>query len=317
MKIAFFGLPLAAHLLGLDGHDLRLVVLSPVSAPGRRRVEQRWGRQRVLAAADLGQALTRQVDRRLAECGADLIVSWYWTRRILERWLERAPLGGLGVHPSLLPRHRGPNPFFWAIDAGDAVTGVTVHRLTEEYDAGPIVDQACVPVGDRNAWQLARALDRPSLERLRDVLRRMHQGVALNALPQDENAATQAPEPTGELLRVDWTWSTDRVLRRVQALAPVPGLALEIGQVPLFVTRAGPAKRFVRALWPGEAAVDAKGFELVIRTGDGAIRVERAVLGCEAMQPGRELDGAALAALIAPSRDEVLDCAPPSLERPR
>lgn len=311
MKIAFFGLPLAAHLLGVDGHDLRLVVLAPVAAPGKRRVERLAGSERVVSAAALAAgALEREVDRRLPSSGAEIIVSWYWTRRLAGRWLERVPLGGIGAHPSLLPRHRGPNPFFWAIDSGDALSGVTVHRVVERYDAGEILDQASIPIGNRNAWQLARALDRPSLERLRHVLARLDRGEALSGVPQDESARTLAPEPSGAELRVDWRWPTDRVLRRIRALSPVPGLALEIAEVPLFVVDAARASRFPVALHPGEAAWDAS--RLVIRTGDGAIRVQRAVLGYGSVEPGRELDAGGLAAFVAPTSGEVLDSRSPS-----
>jgi methionyl-tRNA formyltransferase len=310
MKIAFFGLPLGAYLLGLDGHDLRLIVLAPIAAPGERRVRRLTGPGRVVGAAELGDALEAEVERRLPACGAEIIVSWYWTRRIPERWLAQVPRGGIGVHPSLLPRHRGPDPFFWAIDAGDSLTGVTVHRLVERYDAGEILDQASLRIGDRDAWQLARALDRPSLARLRHVLGRLGRGEPLSGVHQDESARTLAPEPSGAELRVDWRWPTDRVLRRVRALAPVPGLALEVAGVPLFVTRAGATTRFPAALLPGEAAWNASG--LVIRTGDGAIQVERAVLGEGSVEAGREFDVAGLAAFVASRGGEMIDSASPT-----
>lgn len=312
MKIAFFGLPLAACLLDVDGHDLRLVVLAPVAAPGRRRVERLAGAGRVLSAAEFGGALEGEVDRRLKDAGAEILVSWYWTRHLPKRWLAQTPLGAIGVHPSLLPRHRGPDPFFWAIDGGDAVTGVTVHRLVERYDAGEILDQVAVPVGSANAWQLARALDRPALTRLRHVLGRIDRGEQLVGVTQDESARTLAPEPSGNELRVDWRWPTERVLRRVRALAPVPGLALEIAGVPLLVIAASSADRFPAALWPGEASWDAT--QLVIRTGDGALRVERAVLGLDSAEPGRELRGSELAAFVASNGGQVLDSANLTLE---
>lgn len=291
MKIAYFGLPLGAWALWRDGHNLGLVVLSPVPAPGRRRLG------RVLDSAVrldfLEGARESDVGRALGAEPPDLILSWFWTRRLPEAWLAYAALGGYNVHPSLLPRHRGPNPYFAAIDAGDGVTGVTLHRLDANYDTGPIMATESVAVGDRNAWQLARALDRPSLRLLRQAARWARDGGLPRPLPQLEQDATWAGEPDGDQLRVDWRWPTARILHRIRALAPVPGLALAIHGIDFFVTRARVASVPALALDPGEAAV-ADGV-VVIRTGDAAIAIERAVHA----DTEAELDAATLASLLA------------------
>jgi len=279
MRVAFFGLPLGALLLEADGHTIELAVLSPFEAPGRRRLLGRLGRERVLEAAGL-----EQVEERLRE--TDLVVSWFWSRKLPERWLARGRLGAIGVHPSLLPRHRGPNPYFWAIDSGDAETGVSVHRLSAEYDQGDVLHAVAMGVGDRDAWQLARALDRPSLRALRDVVAAFARGEPPRGAPQDESLVTWAPEPEGELLRVDWSWPTERVLRRIRALSPVPGVALELCGRDVFVTRAAPATSWPGALAPGEAAaLGDPPVDVVIRTGDGAVRVVRAVFADEEALP--------------------------------
>lgn len=278
MKVGYFGLPLGAHLLLQDGHELDPCVLSPLAAPGRRRVTRQVPTASLLDALGVPRArFDAQIEQALARARPDLIVSWFWTRLLPAAWLNAAPLGGIGVHPSLLPRHRGPNPYFWNIDSGEAEAGVTLHTLAPEYDTGAILAQRAISVGERNSWQLARALDRPSLALLREGVGRFARSHPPTPTAQDERAATWAPEPTGRELKVDWTWSTERVLRRIRAISPVPGLAVEIGERHFFVTRAEPASDFVQALEPGEAAVMGHpGGTLVIRTGDGAIAVERA-----------------------------------------
>src|SRR2546428_4468662 len=55
-------------------------------------------------------------------------------------------LGWLNIHPSLLPRHRGPEPIYWAIAQGDRETGITLHWAAERIDAGPILEQRTVPI---------------------------------------------------------------------------------------------------------------------------------------------------------------------------
>jgi methionyl-tRNA formyltransferase len=295
LRIAFFGLPLAGYLLARDGHDLRFAVLAPVAAPGRQRLKRELGAAPMLDAAELGDSLDAAVDELFERERPDLLVSWFWTRKLPERWLRVPRFGAIGAHPSLLPRHRGPNPYFWAIDEGDAETGVSIHRLTAEYDDGDVLLTRRLSIGEKNSWQLARALDRPSLAAMRDAVTRFASGEKLSFTPQAEHEVTWAPEPDDALLRADFGESTERVLRRIRALSPVPGLALEIEGLGLTVTSARPAAVFPAALFAGEAAVS-NGW-LVLRTGDGAIAVERAIV--ESSEGERELTREALGASVA------------------
>jgi len=300
LRVAYFGLPLGACLLRADGHELGLCVLSPIDAPGRRRIGRLLG-ERVIDALGASGELDGVIERALRRTSFDLLVSWFWTRRLPARWLALPAHGGIGAHPSLLPRHRGPNPYFWAIDSGDAETGVSIHRLTPEYDDGDVLLQARLSVGERNSWQLARALDRPALALLRRAVKLYTQGGAPAAEPQDEAVATWAPEPDGDLLRADFSWPAERVLRRLRALSPVPGLALEIRGLAFFATRARVSDDFPRALLPGEAAVTPQG-TVVIRCADRGIAIERAVAGEAsrgAVAEGTELDERTLGRLVS------------------
>jgi methionyl-tRNA formyltransferase len=296
-RIAYFGLPLVACLLVREGFSIEVAVLPPIAAPGGFRLERLLG-NRVVRLTE-GQDARGLDDALLERMGTpDLLVSWYYSRRLSPRLLGRPRLGAIGAHPSLLPRHRGPNPFFAAIDAGDARTGVSIHRLEEDYDTGDVLLAESIDVGDRDAWQLARALDRPSVRRLLQATRRFANGMSPEGLPQDPSLATWAPEPKGDLLRVEWSWETARVLRRIRALSPVPGLALEIGECELFVTRAAAASDYPRALLPGEAA--RVGDAIVVRTADGAIALERAQLVTDDEDDsGTLLDAAGIASATA------------------
>jgi methionyl-tRNA formyltransferase len=266
MRIAFFGLPLAAVLLDRDGHQL--VVACLVDGNGMRRVARRLGARRIECSPDLAVDATFE---RVRDAAPQLIVSWFWTKPIPNRFLALAP--SVGVHPSLLPRHRGPDPYFWAIDGGDEVTGVTAHRLEEEYDTGPVLAQRSLPIDPRwDAWALARALDRPSLALLLDVVRAIASGRLPPEIEQNENAATWAPRPAEEDLAIRWSWPAARIERRVRAAAPWPGVWTEIGQEIAVVVRAKATRDFPRALAPGEAAVRADGVA-VVRAGEDAIEL--------------------------------------------
>src|SRR5262245_51013634 len=105
MRIAFFGLPLAALLLAADGHDIALCALSRSDAVGVRRASRLFGDRLLLRPKADDPALLR----RVSALEPDLLVSWFWTTRLPMALVGAARLGGIGAHPSLLPRHRGPD----------------------------------------------------------------------------------------------------------------------------------------------------------------------------------------------------------------
>ncbi len=267
MKIAFFGLPLAAVLLARDGHEIAYAAACR-RAPGLRRLSRSIAPGRTHVRPDVESARTLA---RVRAAAPDLIVSWFWTTRLPASILALAP--SVGVHPSLLPRHRGPDPIFWAIDAGDAVTGVTAHRLGEEYDTGDVLAQRELRVDPGwNGWQLARALDRPSLGLLRDVARAHAEGRPPTPVPQDESLATAAPELDDEAMAIRWTWPAARIERRVRAAAPWPGAWTEVSGRFVTLVRVRPTGDYPRALEPAEAAVRADGVA-VVRAGDDAVEL--------------------------------------------
>jgi methionyl-tRNA formyltransferase len=84
----------------------------------------------------------------LARLRPDAIAVACFPGRLPPSLLDLPPLGALNVHPSLLPRDRGPSPLFWAFHRGDDATGVTVHLMEETLDTGPIVRQWAVAIAE-------------------------------------------------------------------------------------------------------------------------------------------------------------------------
>jgi methionyl-tRNA formyltransferase len=288
MLIAFFGLPLAALLLCRDGHDVGLAVLSRPEAVGQRRLRRLLGGARVCQRRDLDDDETRE---RIERLRPDLVVSWFWTAKLPLHVVSLARLGGIGAHPSLLPRHRGPDPYFAAIDRGDSETGVTIHRIDDSYDTGAVLAQQRLAIDPAwNAWQLARRLDRPSLDLLRDVVNRLARGESVPEVRQDERLATWAPEPDNDTCEIRWSSATEPLVRRIRALCPAPGAFTQIGSEIVTILEARATASYPRALLPGEGAV--VGGTAVIRTGDHAVEL----LAGE--RDGQPLDRQALATLV-------------------
>lgn len=152
------------------------------------------------AARAAGIEVTVQADPKLVVAseiapGTDLIVTAHSHARIGSKALAAAKLGGIGYHPSLLPRHRGIAAVEWTIKQGDPIAGGTVYHLAERMDAGAIAaqDWCFVKKGEtaRELWE--RALAPLGLRLLAEVIDYAKQHGTLPAKPQDEQFATQAP----------------------------------------------------------------------------------------------------------------------------
>jgi methionyl-tRNA formyltransferase len=275
MRLLYLGLPLGAEALRRAGYMPVAACIWHLDAPGLRRLRARAGRAGALV---LGQPNLSHpaVVAALASLRPDALLSWFWPRLIPPEVLRLPAHGAFGVHPSLLPRWRGPDPYFWAIRAGDAESGVTLHRLESVYDTGDVIAQHRVAIApDDDAWSLARKLDRASLSLLVDAAGRLARGETLAGTPQDEAAATWAPRPDEGHLAVRWKAPSDEVLRLVRAAAPLPGAGCRLGDVDVRLLRASRASEpGPRALLPGEAFVSADG-ALAVRCGDGeAVRLD-------------------------------------------
>jgi methionyl-tRNA formyltransferase len=125
----------------------------------------------------------------------DLIITAHSHARIGKDALAAAKLGGIGYHPSLLPRHRGMAAIEWTIKEGDPIAGGTIYHLADKMDAGAIAAQDWVFVkkGEtaRELWE--RALAPLGLRLLAEVIDSAKANGSLPAKPQDEQFATQAP----------------------------------------------------------------------------------------------------------------------------
>jgi methionyl-tRNA formyltransferase len=208
----------------------------------------------------------------------DLIVSGGFPWRIPAEVLDAARYGGINTHDALLPRHRGPNATGWAFRLGDRETGVTIHRLSPEFDTGAILAQHRVPIEDHDTWdtllpQFVQAL--PAL--LGQAIDRIARGDPGD--PQDEALATEAGLFPPEWRPIDWNQPARSIHNQVRSwvgLRDIPAGALgELdGQMTQIVrTRLlPPRENGTRTETPG-TILKRSDDHLVVQCGDGPLEI--------------------------------------------
>lgn len=156
----------------------------------------------------------------------DLVLCGGYPWRIPPEVIAIPPLGIVNGHPSLLPRHRGPYPFAWAIRERDDVLGITYHLMDAEFDTGPILAQASRPFPEDTELEgMVPVLQEITKEALTAALQRLFAGD--RGTPQTEDGATWAPAFEDDYREIDWSWPAAEIHRQVRAwrwsFQPDPG----------------------------------------------------------------------------------------------
>jgi len=164
----------------------------------------------------------------------DLLLCWAFPWKIPLTALETPRLGSINLHPGLLPRHRGPVPLAWALRDGDPHFGVTWNRMDAEFDTGPILAQATVPIEDDDCTidDVAPKLVATALDLLPAVLARVSAGD--RGEPQTAEGASWAGHFGEDYATIDLARPAPYVHDQVRAwhftfgLAPLPGPILAL-----------------------------------------------------------------------------------------
>jgi methionyl-tRNA formyltransferase len=183
--------------------------------------------------------------------------------------LDIPPRGTLNVHASLLPRWRGASPITAAILAGDSQTGVTIMRLDEGMDTGPILSQASLPIlSEDTTGSLTERLAELGAQLLMQTLPRWLNG-EIQPRPQDSSQATTCAPVRKESGRMDWRQPAAVLERVVRAYSPWPGaFCLWNGRL-LKIVQARVVSAATAGAEPGEVGSTPEGPAVV--TGDGLL----------------------------------------------
>jgi methionyl-tRNA formyltransferase len=272
MRIVFMGTPEFAvpTLLALHeaGHEIPVVYTQPPRPAGRGKAERKSPVQ--LAAEGLGIEVCHPLSLRDLDAQADflaheaeLAVVVAYGLILPMAILEGPKRGCLNAHASLLPRWRGAAPIQRSILAGDHVTGVTIMRMEQGLDTGPMLAAARVPVEDKTSGELHAELAEIGARLLVETVAQLDQ---IKPEPQPELGATYAAKIHKSEARIDWSRPAELVEREVRAFAPYPGSWFELDGERIKVLRA----RTIGVNGFDGTVLDDK---LTIACGQGAIRL--------------------------------------------
>jgi len=287
MRIIFMGSPDFA-VPSLDalveaGHEVAAVYAQPPRPAGRGKAERKTAVHE--RADELGIAVRTprtlrdpEEQARFAALDADLAVVAAYGLILPKPILDAPRQGCINVHASLLPRWRGAAPIQRAILAGDEVSGVTIMRMDEGLDTGPMLLMREVDIRGKNAGQVTEQLANLGAQALVDWLADPSPGQ-----PQPDEGATYASKVDKSEARIDWSRSAAEIERQVRAFNPVPGAWFEANgeRVKLLEAEVEPSVRHSRESGnPASFESSEKQRDPRFRGGDGLVLDDALLVQC-------------------------------------
>ena len=278
MKVVFFGTPEFAvptlDRLVSSTHEVVLVISRPDRPVGRKQVLTsppvvESARSHGIEVSQPKNLKSESIDSMISDCGADAAVVVAYGKLIPGRLLGVPRHGFVNLHPSLLPRHRGPSPIQWSLVCGDRATGVTTMQLDEGMDTGPLLLQKRVPIEDgETAELLAPRLAELGADLIVETLDRLEAG-DLTPRPQPTDGVNTTPMLRRNFAKVDWSMPARQLVNRLRGFTPWPGLYTRFrgGRLKLFgLEEVKPAPKGTED--PG-TVLEATEDGIVVRTGRG------------------------------------------------
>jgi methionyl-tRNA formyltransferase len=214
----------------------------------------------------------------LAPIRPDLIISGGFPWRIPPEVIDLPRLGAINMHPSLLPRHRGPNSVGWAFRAGDPEMGFTVHRLDADFDTGRILVQVPIPIDDDDDTDAFHAKLGPLIPQLLGAaLERVARGEP--GEEQDETRATYAGLFEDEWRTIDWSRPARTIHNQVRSwvgFRDIPAGAMgQVGSDTLLIirTRLVPDHAPATPVAAPGTLLSPHGETMLVQCGDGPLEI--------------------------------------------
>ena len=280
-RVVFFGTPAFAvpslRRLIEEGHQVVAAVAQPDRPSGRGRklsvgAVKQEARSRGIPVLQPERLRDEGFLAELSALRADLGVVAAYGKILPAAVLDTPRLGLLNVHASLLPRWRGASPVHRAVMAGDTETGVSIMRVVQALDAGPVLDTARRPIGpDETSEEVERDLSVMGADLLVRVVAALASGDARQT-PQDDSQATYAPVLKKEEGLIRWERDARAIHDQVRGLHPWPRAFTSIEGVHVIVHRSSVESEDGTPGLPGEIrSVSRSG--IVVAAGRGSVRL--------------------------------------------
>ncbi|MEZ6136867.1 MAG: methionyl-tRNA formyltransferase [Pirellulaceae bacterium] len=229
-----FAVP-SAQALVADGHEIPLVVTRPLANPAAKKLPPRplfdWAQARGDKVFEPPSINAPEAIEVVKSQHADLLFVCDYGQILSKACLGAARLGGINLHGSILPRHRGAAPVQWSILRGDNLAGVTVIHMTPGLDAGPAlaIEQRQIKP-DETAEELEPRLAQAGVDAVRTAIVQLESWDGVSALGeiQDKTLVTKAPRFCKADGALDFRLSADYLVRLVRACQPWPGTFAEL-----------------------------------------------------------------------------------------
>jgi methionyl-tRNA formyltransferase len=241
-----FGVPTLRALLAA-GHSIVHVFTQPDRPSGRGKVLTPTPIGAL--AMELGLPLTRTENINAEPLPtADLMVVIAFGQKIAPAVVNHPRLGSVNLHSSRLPKYRGAAPINWAVIHGDSITGSSIIRLADKMDAGAVLAQSELKIGDdETADELHDRLASDGAPLMLRLIEQLIDGTATET-EQDHALATIAPKLSRKTGAIDWTKPAAAIARLINGLSPWPGCKVKLldGEMEiatLTLLRAKPANR--------------------------------------------------------------------------
>jgi methionyl-tRNA formyltransferase len=286
MRIVYFGLDefAAPTLLKLISSDHEIVAVVTRSEEVSRddilsqtlaRIQTEKPGLEVLLCENIN---TPELIKKMKDLKADLGIVVAFKQEPTESLRSAFEGGCIGIHPSLLPKYRGPSPIAWALLKGEKKTGVTVFRIADQPYSGPVLVQRETMIRPDEIWfELHYRLARVACDAIDVALKTLNEDLHYAGVPQNEAQATWAPELTENDCFLSFDESAETIATKCRATWPVPGVLLryvnmngEIETLKIVRARAGSGNFQVR---PGTVTPEFK-----IATTNGDLEIQQVEL---------------------------------------
>ena len=202
----------------------------------------------------------------------DLIVVCIFPQILKAAILQTPRLGVINCHPSLLPRYAGPQPEFWMLKNGESLAGVTVHVMTEKIDAGDIVAQQELIIGENeNTGQLSQRQHYAAAALLTEAVNAMAQGT-IDLKPQNVAERSYFGKKSAADTILDWNGSARQIVNLLRALQPSETLTAYLHGRTIKIYDAQPQAGAASGGLPGQIMAKQSG-RLLVQTGNGYLEI--------------------------------------------